>query len=717
MRKFWAAAGALAGLVLAAPLAAQDLDQALAAADALAAKADYAGARAALRQGIADPALQAAVLGRYGDIRNRLAEWAFRERRPRLEPADLFAGTVEKWQEKKRAIELSWAWDGLGVEQRAADFIAWKEDWLFRVPVGGSFTLELQGTWPAKPEPVSFLVGVDATRSGGWRITPGYHRSKVKPEVKMPRRAERFGEPREMLEASAEGLEEPSGNFSYVLEVKNGQLTLRSGNKKLASYKTAHAERLPGFVGFQAPGLTRFRLVAELEQAVWEARQNNRYTQLLETFRNREYDLAADMPAWFGSAAAGAAQNVEFRPPDGAPESAKKTWDQLRRPDSLDFESWSKASGLQEPELLYAQALALAHRGAWKDGEAKAAQALNQGLRTGPVMALRARAQFFTGHGEAPFRELQAQLEKFPDDLGYELARLRGRAYGPKAMLETLDRAIASGALAPRVLRARDQLAAALQGPAGGDGFRYEDGPNKVLVLSDGDKEFAERVGKAVFAAREACVAVVPGIFTAKEPLTVLHFGSDGARAAFCLRLGLEPQTAGYLPELRLSLFAGDPDKALERERLNMAVWLQHLDGTLDVTTVPEWFLYGNRAFFAAADFAKGRVDFFTNMAMARRAKEVPPGIRFEPAELMLMKPEDWRKKAEQAEAESWVLVHFFHRNEIEPYAGRMARYFQALARGLDRAGAFQEAFADLPADGWKEAVALHRKAQVERVP
>ncbi|TAH38725.1 MAG: hypothetical protein EYC70_04995 [Planctomycetota bacterium] len=708
---------AAAALACPAALRAQDLDALFTRTDALAGQGDYAGARSALQAGIQDPAGRNAVLARYGDVRDRLAEWSFREKHPLLRPAEMFAGTVEKWREKQRGIDLAWKWEALGVEQRLADFVPWKDDWLFRVPVGSAFSIELQGAWPAALQPVSFVVGVDAARTSGWRITPGFHRTKVKPELKMPRRAERFGDPREVLEASSEGLEEPGAGYSYSLEVKNGQFTLRSGSKKLAAYKTQHADLVPGWIGFCAPGLTAVRISGDLEKSAWEARQAARRLQLLDHYRLREYDLLADMPPWFAAAVAASAADTEFRPPPDAPEASKAAWAQLQHPpDGFDLAAWSTSAGLNEAQRAYAEALHAAGRGAWKECEAKATQALNGGLKFGPVMALRARGQFYSSHGEGMLRELAANIADWPIDCGHELARLRGRAYGPKGMLQALDQAIAAGALSPRVLTTRDRLAAALAGPAGQDSFRYDDAPNKVLVLSEGTKGEAEAVARAAFNSREMAVKVVPGVFTAKEAMTILHFTSDGSRAAFCARLGLDEQTDGYLPELRVSLFAGDPGKALEREKLNMAVWLHHLDGTLDIATAPEWFVYGNRAFFAAAEFEKGRLDYYTNMAMARRAKEVPAGLRFKPAELMLMSPAQWQAKKDQAEAESWILVHFFHRNEIPPYQGRMARYFHTLASGQDRQAAYTQAFGDLPEEQLNSAVALHRKAQVEKV-
>lgn len=715
----------LAGLTAApapqepAAAAAPDLGPLLRSADALAANGDYAGARAALQAGIQGEAARPAVLSRYGEIRDRLAEWAFRQSTPQLGPAELFAGTVERWKEKQRQVALSWSWATLAGDQRLADFVPWKEDWLFRVPLGEDFTVQIEGAWGAPPAPVSILVGVDEARAGGWRFTPGFHRAKVKPEIKMPRRAERFGDVREVLETSVEGLEEPEGTWSYTLEAKRGIFTLRSGVKKVASWKTGHPDLMAGYVGFNAPGLRAVRILGELDAGAWEDRKKEREKELLETFCLREYDPAADLPEWFRELCERSSRFEPLRPPDDAPPPAAAAWPKLLQPaPSFDFEAWRQEAAITGPLESYARAIHAAHRGAWKDCETSATVALQGGLKLGAVHALLARARFFAGRGEAPIQELESVLAEWPDDAGYELARLTGRAFGPKAMLQALERSIAAGGLSPRVLRTRDRLAALLRGPRGDASARHADDKGKVLVLSDATEEDARSVGQAAFSAREAMIQVIPGIYLAKEHLTILHFSTPGARAAFCSRLGLDPATAGYVPELRVSLVCGSTESPADREALVSAVWEQHLDGTLDLRTAPEWYVAGNRAFFVNAAWHEKdrRVEFLTNTTMAKRLRDVPGSQRFKPAELMQLPPERWVEGRERHEAEAWLVVHFLHRNEIPPYAGRMARYLHALRQGATRESAFQDAFGDLPAEPFEQAVSMHCKAQVDRL-
>ncbi|HEX9795275.1 MAG TPA: hypothetical protein VGC54_14930 [Planctomycetota bacterium] len=702
-------------VLVGAPATAQDLDRALTDAGKLAAAGKFDLAKARVQEELAFESTRGRLLARYGEVRHLFADWTFESRHGALQPQDLLAGEVAKWKDRNLKATLRWDWPKLDDEGRFADFRRFDDAWLFRVPIGAEFTVEIEGEWnPEDPAPVSILFGVDPDAKSGFKITPGFHRTEVKPDIRMPRRVGRFGEPREvLLETVQEDLEEPTGSYRYTFEVKRGKFTLKKGSKRLGEWDTRFREHIPGLIGFSAARLTRFEVEGELDPASWQARGDERRARLRESFRSREYEPMADMPEWFRKQVAAAEARLPLRAPENAPAEVVAAWGELTDRAS-DFAEWTVRTKAQSVAGVaeYAHAVHSASRGAWAECRDACTAARHAGLDSGPLMALSARARFHCDDRDGARKMLEAELEKWPDDAGWEFARTVGRILGPREMLKALDRAVAAGGLAPRILENRSRIAEALEGPAGEKSFRHSVG--QVVVLSDQDQESAKTVANWTLEILQGILQRQPTLAMAREPLVVLHFREAATRRIFCTRLGLPEDAKGYLPDLRMTLLEGDPGDETEfKAFLHPQIWEHHLDGHMDLDAVPDWFRVGYGNFFQACNLRDGFLIAYPHHALLRKAQENGETTFFQPDQLIKLPRAEWLQYPDWTGCESWLLVHFLEMTQEPGYAGRLGKYLTALREGQDPLQAWQAAFSDLDATAFARALNLHRIAQL----
>lgn len=697
-------------------LPAQGFEEEFAAADLLAAAGDYGAARARLLAAFGDDAERGPVLARIGAVQERLADWAFAATLPDPGPAELLHGEVKSWKDKRLQIHLIYDWAKLDDAARAQDFQRAGNAWLFAVPLQGDLKLTLNGEWIAGADGLEILVGSDAAAAETWRFMPGFKRTKVLPVLMLPRRAERIGGRHEIFHTSTEDLEEPASTWAYTVELRQGTFTFKLGNKKIGSWKTAYPELAQGFLGFRGGGVKGIDFSAELDPTAWELRRSELIERRRKDFR-RSYDPAAELPAWYGELQARSAAATSFRPPDGIPADAAAAWAELLDPDQqFEIATWCEQRGLGRAPAAYAAAVRHATLGEWEACARATDEAAKLGLpEFGPALELRARAAFQLNQPQRAIEDLAQALPAWPDDAGYARARLSGRQFGPRRMLQALDEAVAAGGLSERVLRTRRALQEVLEGPTGREPQRFA---GSVLhISSDADQEFVQGLGRSGVAALSWLTRTWGQLRQPKEPLLVLHFSQEGTRQAFCRRAGLPEDAAGYVPEIRCSLVVLDPEKVdLEQPgALFAALWPQLLDATVDVERAPRWFVSGFAGVLAGCQVVGPGIELHANLPLLDQSAENEAGWFFTARQLVTLPHADWDEHDHWAVPESYLLLRYLWAHSPPEQQSRFQAYATALFQGKSRAEAYDALFGQTDLVALTAALVAFRQEELAR--
>ncbi len=706
-------------LLLSPLVPAQGLDEALAAADELAASGNYGPARQALIEDLAAAPDRGPVLARIGEIQQRLADWAFYERVSNPGPEDLLSGTVKSWKDKGLKFKLIYDWEELSPAARSDDFFAAEDQWFFRIPLTKDLKFKLEGDWPADPANFALLAGFDEHGVSGWRFTPGFRRTKIKPIVTLPQRAERIGRPFEVFHTTTEDLDEPAGSWAYSIELRKGTFTFKRGNKKIGAWKTKYPDQTDGYLGFSGVGIKRLEFSGQLDPDAWANRSLELLERKRERFLREEYDIAPDMPDWYRELKAASDAAPPMRAPDGVPQAVAKDWDQLSDPDAaIELEKWANMrGGLEAGPAAYVSALRYRLFGEWQACDAQLKIARQEGLgEFGPVLALEAMARFHLGARQKSIEELRPHLEAWPDDVGYTLARLNGRVFGPRKMLESFDEAVAAGGLSESIADSRRVLQTALA-------FAREDGVTRfsgsvVHLFSDGDPDFAQDLGRGAVAAIGFMSRYWSQVRQAREPLMVLHFRSQDHRRAFCQDAGLPADAEGYLPPYRLSLVVLDPERAdvVQPRPLFTALWQQYLDSTLDVEHAPRWFVHGFGGVMGGCVVAGSGVDLRVNLDLILDSSENDAGWFFSPTQLANLPHGEWDKHRHWAVCESYLLLRYLWSHAPRKEQDMFRAYANALFEGKTRGEAWKMLFGTIDLNALVSALAAYRQGEIDNL-
>ncbi len=677
----------LLALLIPAPLAALGLDGTLAAADEQAAAGEYQKARKTLLAALGEGADRGAVLAAMDGIERRLAAWAFAETAPEPEPGDLLAGEVRSWKEKGYKLRITYDWAGLDPAERSKDFFSAGEMTFFRVPLTGDFKLVLEGDHPADPGEFALLAGFDREGENGWKFTPGYKREKTKPVLLLPRRAERIGAPFELFETEVEGLDEPEGDWIYSIELRRDTFTFKRGSKKLGSWKTEFSDRTDGYIGFLGAGVREVELTVALQPQAWETRRDVLVERHRESFLREEYDVSADLPAWYAEMKAASAAAIPGRPPEGIPEEAARDWAQLLDPDlPMTAADWVEAHpGLEAGPAAFATALRYATFGEWRACAAQVEAARAALPEFGPLLALEARARFHTNERRKAVEELRPHLAAWPDDIGPTLARLSGRLEGPRAMLAALDETLAAGGLSDRVRDARRVLQTALAFPEEPGNQRFSG--TAIHLFSDGPQEFTQELGQSSVALIGFLTRYWSQVRTPQEPHFVLHFRGEEGRLDFCRRAGLPEDARGYLPAYRISLVVLDPLTADPAAPVPLfsALWEQFLDTTVDVEVAPRWFVKGFGGIAGGCVNVGAGVELHANRELIRASSQNEAGWFFTPGQLVNLPDAEWDKHVHWAEPEAYLLVRYLWAHAPREQQDQFRAFADTVLHGLTR--------------------------------
>ncbi len=706
-------------LALAAPLSAQGLEEALAASDDLASAGNPAAAREALIDALAGAEDRGEILARLSEIEQRLGDWAFAAEVSAPGPAELLRGQVKSFKDKGLKVRMIYDWEDFSAADRRQDFLQIGDRWFFRVPLTGDAKLVLRGTWPADAENFALLLGFDDSGENGWRFTPGFKRTKIKPVVTLPRRLERIGSPFEVFHTDTEKLDEPVGDWAFTVELRRGSFTFKRGNKKIGAWKTAYPDLTAGLLGFSGPGIETIDFTGQLDPDAWANRRLEVLARKREEFLRSGYDVSQDLPAWFQEMKSASASRPAGRPPEGAPEAAREAWSELQDPNqALDVADWAQRHGGLEPAAL-AYAAAVRHQalGEWRACEQQVAQAKKAGMTDfGPLHALEWQARFHSGSRQKSTEELRKLLPSWPDDVGYPLARMVGRSHGPTAMLEVLDQAVAAGGLSSRIAASRRVLQTA-KAYAREDGVHQYSGRNLHLI-SDGDPGFADEIGASAVAATGFITRYWGQIRQPMEPLFVLHFRDQEGRRAFCQRAGIAEDSEGYLSEYRFSLVVVDPDRGDSGapEALFQALWPQMLDSTLDIERAPLWFVHGFAGIMGGCYTVGSGVELRVNVGLVAQEAENEEGWFFSPRQLVILPPGEWDKHTHWAVPESYLLLRYLWSHADRPLQDKFRAYADALFEGRTRAEAYQLLFGDVDLVELGRTLAAYRQGEIDNL-
>ena len=647
-------------------------------------------ARAILLAAVQDPEARGEVLAHFGPLMDQLAYLAFQEKNPDPQPGDLLEGDVVKWKARSGQIKVRWKAPPSGTLPSADFLVSEDGDHLFPVVVEDGFKMRIEGNWTGNPTPVSILAGCDEGMEDGWRITGGFHLTESSPTLLMPRRLERFGSSFEMLHQDTKKLEEPDGDWVYSLECRRGKFIFRVGNKRIGTFETRFPDKVPGLLGFRAPGATEIELEAKVDLDDWKRFQKSVLSSRLGRFRTLEYDPTDDLPPWFREMSVQAAAALPMREVPGplaeaAPDAASE----------------------------YTQACALGKDLSWKACLEKATHSRGA-LDFGPLHSLHAEAAYRIGRYEDALKDIGEKMEAWPVDAGRTWAALAGWRFGPRERLKILDRAVADGGVSPDILTTRRRIQLALEGPKGEESSLHQS--SSAYVLSTATPEKAAKLGKLVEDQIRHLTKTAAYSVPAREPATVLHFMSEVEADGFLGGMGLEKGTRGYLSELRLLVVVGDPAWSRFRPRVLGPLFPWYMETRYDLRAIPAWVMEGFTTMVAATSFDDSG-NAFSPVARAAIKDMVsnPIGLRRPPAELAGLPSSFWGEEADAIDrAEAYLLVHFLWTHESHDVNGFFRNLFTFLSRGLAPETAYNQALGTLDLEALEDEVKLHRRHLIE---